>query len=68
MGFALDNRLESGYFRIRLDEGPECTWTENGNKLVNDFASNDCVNLGGGVSLLMTLAEWAELYGSNYQK
>ena len=67
MAFALENKLDSGYLRIRLDEGPDFTWKDGGTQYQNDFASNDCVNLGGGISLLMTLAEWAELYGSNYQ-
>ena len=55
MGNALDLKLESGYLR-RVIHDPNCK-----------EASDDAVNLGGGVSCLMVLAEWAELYGKNYQ-
>ena len=53
---ALDLKLDSGYLRKEI-HNPKCT-----------VASDDPVNLGGGVSCLLVLAEWAELYGSNYQK
>ena len=52
---ALNNKLESGYLRERIHD------------LTCTTSSTDTVNLGGGVTCLMILAEWAELYGSNYQ-
>ncbi len=55
MAFALDNRLENGYFGEKL------------NNANNEKNSTDCVNLGGGISLLTTLAEWAATYGTAYQ-
>lgn len=55
MKHALDNKLESGYLRERIHD------------LTCETSSTDTVNLGGGVTCLMILAEWAELYGSNYQ-
>lgn len=55
MAFALDNRLESGYFGEKL------------NNANNGKSSTDCVNLGGGISLLTTLAGWAAAYGTAYQ-
>ena len=55
MANALDLKLESGYLR-KIIHDPNC-----------NEASDDAVNLGGGVSCLLVLAEWAELYGSNYQ-
>ena len=55
MAFALDHKLESGYFGEKL------------NNADNDKSSTDCVNLGGGISLLTALADWAETYGTAYQ-
>lgn len=55
MAFALDHRLENGYFGEKL------------NNADNTTHSTDTVNLGGGISLLAVLADWAETYGSNYQ-
>lgn len=55
MAFALDHRLDDGYFGEKL------------NSANNTKHSTDCVNLGGGVSLLTALTGWAEEFGSNYQ-
>ncbi len=55
MSTALGNKLPSGYFG------------ENINSDNNTKHSTDTVILGGGVSLLAVLTEWAETYGSNYQ-
>lgn len=55
MANALNNKLESGYLRERIHD------------LSCENSSTDTVNLGGGVTCLMILAEWAELYGKNYQ-
>lgn len=52
---ALKLKLDSGYLPSRIHDA-NCK-----------EPSTDVVNLGGGVSCLLALAEWAELYGSNYQ-
>ena len=62
MAFSIENKLTegewAGYFRDRFDEGPGAN---------NNGPSKDPTHLGGAVSLVAVLAEWAELYGTNYQ-
>ena len=75
MAFAIDNKLAegrwAGYLRVQLDELPTKTWQEGSGAdrvtVKNDHPSNDAVNLGGGVTMIAILADWAALYGEKYQ-